>query len=86
MVTIRIRFRIRVRVRVRGGYFLRLHPPYSIAGLADSHIKSFSTVRLGGYFTRSVFPRNLPIIVTVHRETDRAGLIETEIVLIPDAH
>ena len=29
---------------------------------------------------------NPPIIVTVHGQTDLSGLVETEMVLIPDAH
>ena len=31
-------------------------------------------------------PPILVILVTVHGQTDRSGLVETEMVLIPDAH
>ena len=59
----RVRIRVRVRVRVRGGgitscdftlQFLKQDWP-------DSHIQSLSTIRLGGYLTRSVFPPNPPM-------------------------
>ena len=30
---------------------------------------------------RSAFPSNPPIIVTVHGQTDRSGVVETEMVL-----
>ena len=31
---VRLRLRLRLRFRLRGGYFLRLHTPCSIVGLA----------------------------------------------------
>ena len=33
-VRVRVKLRVNVRVRVRGDYFLRLHTPFSIVGLA----------------------------------------------------
>ena len=32
-VGVRVGVRVRVRARVRGGYFLRLHTPFSIVGV-----------------------------------------------------
>ena len=44
-----------------GDDFLRLHTLFSIVGLANSHIQSLTTIRLGGYSSRSAFPPNPPI-------------------------
>ena len=78
------RVRVGVRVRVTGG--LLPTTSHSTFYSRVSQIAIFSHCQPGGYLTRSVFPPNPPIIVIVHGETDRSSLVETEMVLIPDAH
>ena len=77
---------LRVRVRVRGivSYDFTLH--FLQWGWPDSHIQSLSTKRLGGYSSGAAFLPNPPISSPCTIRLRYRFLVETEMVLIPDAH
>ena len=81
---VRVRVRIRISIRVTGGdYFLRLHTPFSIVGLARQPYSVIVNHKNGRYSSRSVDTSDF---VTVHGQTDYRYLVEPEYGSAPDAH
>ena len=72
-----VRAMVRVRRRDRGGeYFLRLHTPFSIVGLARW---PYSTIRLGGYSSGAAFLPNPSISSPCMVRLTYRVLVETEL-------
>ena len=65
-----IRVRVRVRVKVSGGgYFLRLHTPFSIVGLARQPYSLIVNHKTGRILIEISPSSQSPDFVTVHGQT-----------------